>query len=135
MSDTGFTQSFDALVWAKAFVEHVQRNPEIPTDEATMLGWFANALMRGYDEHARRHEAAPPSVSPTAEELKGFWNAVLKGTEAIRAIAGSLSAAEPEWMQLCDVADQLEANLRSLRVKLAGVPSTTAVPETDDGAR
>ena len=54
MSDTSFTQSFDAAVWAKAFVEHVNRNPSIATDEGTMIGWFANALMRGYDEHARR---------------------------------------------------------------------------------
>jgi hypothetical protein len=37
--------SFDAQDWAKAFCKI---NPEI--DEGIMLGWFANALMRGYDE-------------------------------------------------------------------------------------
>jgi hypothetical protein len=48
----GYTEnSFDARDWAKAFVEHVTANPGIPTDEATMTTWFANALMRGYDEH------------------------------------------------------------------------------------
>jgi hypothetical protein len=40
----------DAQVWAKTFVEIVQENPTIPTDEGTMIGWFANAIMSGYDE-------------------------------------------------------------------------------------
>lgn len=37
--------SFDARDWAKAFCKIT---PE--ADEAHMLTWFANALMRGYDE-------------------------------------------------------------------------------------
>lgn len=41
--------SFDARDWAKAFCE---RNPG--ADEGLMLAWFANALMRGFDEHAAR---------------------------------------------------------------------------------
>lgn len=52
--------SFDARVWAKEFMRcnnglsgpfvssHVQ------VDEETMVGWFANALMRGYDERRSR---------------------------------------------------------------------------------
>lgn len=47
---THFWRSFDAQAWARAFVEHVQKNPSIATDEGTMIGWFANAIMRGYDE-------------------------------------------------------------------------------------
>ena len=42
-------QSFDARDWAKEFVETVKRNPEIATDEGTMITWFANSLMSGYD--------------------------------------------------------------------------------------
>lgn len=44
--------SFDARDWAEAFCKH---HPEI--DEGLMIAWFANALMRGYDEglsHGRR---------------------------------------------------------------------------------
>lgn len=41
--------SFDAMDWAVAFNE---RFPQVPVDDA--VGWFANALMRGYDEHAFR---------------------------------------------------------------------------------
>lgn len=44
-----FTQSFDAKDWAVAFVAHVKAKPSIAIDEDTMLGWFANAIMRGYD--------------------------------------------------------------------------------------
>ena len=54
--------SFDARVWAKEFMRcnnglsgpfvssHVQ------VDKETMVGWFANALMRGYDEHRWKTE-------------------------------------------------------------------------------
>lgn len=50
--DDWFYHSFDARVWAKAFCED---NPEM--DEETMIAWFANALMRGYDEG--RYKAPP----------------------------------------------------------------------------
>jgi len=39
--------SFDARDWAEAFLKH---NPNCGIDEGTLIGWFANALMRGYDE-------------------------------------------------------------------------------------
>lgn len=52
--DDSFSQSTDAVVWAKAFVEHVRRNPAIATDEGTIIGWFANAIMRGWDEGRSR---------------------------------------------------------------------------------
>lgn len=46
--------SFDAKDWAEAFCAIVAKNHEIALDEGWMIGWFANALMRGYDEHAMR---------------------------------------------------------------------------------
>ena len=55
-----FTQSFDARDWAQVFIECVRNNPTIATDEGTMIGWFANALMRGWDEKARRIESERP---------------------------------------------------------------------------
>ena len=44
--------SFDARDWAKAFMVKVMAkvDPTNPLDEHTMVTWFANALMRGYDE-------------------------------------------------------------------------------------
>lgn len=52
-----FEQSFDARVWAAAFVRYVTEKPSIATDVETMAGWFANAIMRGYDERGRINEA------------------------------------------------------------------------------
>lgn len=62
-----FAGSFDAQKWASAFVKHAQANPAIPTDEGTMTAWFANALMRGWDEHASRM----PEPTASAEEAFG----------------------------------------------------------------
>lgn len=41
--------SFDARDWAEAFCKI---HPE--ADLGDMIGWFANALMRGYDEGCKR---------------------------------------------------------------------------------
>lgn len=57
-----FNESFDARDWAKAFVDHVIANPSIATDQECMIGWFANALMRGYDERHWRSQSYKRSV-------------------------------------------------------------------------
>ena len=44
--------SFDARDWAKAFCARMAGGLVI--DEELMTTWFANALMRGFDEHAAR---------------------------------------------------------------------------------
>jgi hypothetical protein len=44
--------SFDARDWAKTFCETAAKLGHSGIDEAWMVGWFANALMRGYDQHA-----------------------------------------------------------------------------------
>lgn len=59
-----FYQSFDARDWAAAFVERARKDASFATDEGNMIGWFANALMRGYDEHAQHF----PPVLPTPEQ-------------------------------------------------------------------
>lgn len=44
-----FPHTMDARVWANKWLETVKNKPEIAHDEATMIGWFANAIMAGYD--------------------------------------------------------------------------------------
>ena len=44
----------DGRKWAIEFVETFANHPNIANDEATMTGWFANAIMAGWDEKARR---------------------------------------------------------------------------------
>lgn len=48
--------SFQAMDWAKAFMKRVEEG--IPVDESLMVGWFANALMRGYDEGRQQGSAS-----------------------------------------------------------------------------
>lgn len=43
--------TMDATLWTREFC---RTNPAI--DKSTMLGWFANAIMAGYDEARRRYE-------------------------------------------------------------------------------
>lgn len=46
--------SFDAVDWAKAFIATYEKSNDGFLCEETMTTWFANALMRGFDEHAWR---------------------------------------------------------------------------------
>lgn len=46
----------DANDWADLFVETVGERPEVATDRDTMVGWFANAIMAGWDTAARRNQ-------------------------------------------------------------------------------
>jgi hypothetical protein len=53
-----FFHSFRAEDWARAFCHYYNTNPNFKIDEGTMIGWFANSLMRGYDEYHWREEKA-----------------------------------------------------------------------------
>jgi hypothetical protein len=46
--------SFDAQDWAAAFCK-IAKAKGLDIDEEWMVTWFANALMRGFDEHAARN--------------------------------------------------------------------------------
>jgi hypothetical protein len=48
--------SFDARDWAQAFCK---LHPDV--DEGAMISWFANALMRGFDEATSRYSPTPSS--------------------------------------------------------------------------
>lgn len=46
--------SFDARDWAAEFCRIAAEKGHPGIDEQWMVGWFANALMRGFDEHGIR---------------------------------------------------------------------------------
>ena len=56
----GIHHNTDARAWAKTFVEHVRWKPTIATDEETMVGWFANAMMAMHDEMQNRRTLMQP---------------------------------------------------------------------------
>lgn len=35
--------------WADEWLKTIAEHPEVPFDRAAMIGWFANAIMAGYD--------------------------------------------------------------------------------------
>jgi hypothetical protein len=76
-------QSFSAKDWADAFCA---RNPTM--DHGTMLGWFANAIMRGYDEAERRASQGEPGV-PAERKLAE----VMKDRDEARRDVQQLMAA------------------------------------------
>ena len=52
--------SFDARDWAEAFNTTLVRLGHQPFDPEWLLGWFANALMRGYDQRASEEKVDGP---------------------------------------------------------------------------
>lgn len=61
-------KSFKGSDWARAFVQHVRRNPALPLDEGAMTAWFANAIMRGYDQAVQEHPPKPADERATEPE-------------------------------------------------------------------
>lgn len=43
-------QNIDHHAWTDEWLRVITENPSISTDRATMSGWFANAIMAGYDK-------------------------------------------------------------------------------------
>ena len=46
---TDLHHTMDAQVWTVEWMKTIKEHPGIPNDEGAMLGWFANAIMAGYD--------------------------------------------------------------------------------------
>lgn len=48
---------FKAEVWVEEWLKTIEEHPDIPTDGETMIGWFSNAIMAGYDKAAGERES------------------------------------------------------------------------------
>ena len=57
LSKSKLPQSFDARDWVNEWRETLRSAPTISWDDATMLSWFSNAIMAGFDEASRREQA------------------------------------------------------------------------------
>lgn len=114
VADEAFTQSFDAQDWARAFVKRVKTNPRLAADEGAMIGWFANAIMRGYDEHARKLRVAAEPKRAEEGIIRASRVEVVKSTavpdasalqtvnERVGAHAAQLGIIRERLYVLCD---------------------------------
>jgi hypothetical protein len=62
--------SFDARNWAKAFMKIKDRGAVV--DEEWMVTWFANALMRGYDERSAHENGFAAGIEAFAQWLENM---------------------------------------------------------------
>ncbi|MEN6537699.1 MAG: hypothetical protein ABFD89_28875 [Bryobacteraceae bacterium] len=102
-------RSFDARDWASAFTKIAKAHPSIPFDEETMTTWFANALMRGYDEHRWGMEKF--------ERDAGKQHLHSVSEDAIRAAVaqGWCSPANSRKEMDCDLAESIVERLMALK--------------------
>lgn len=49
VAEQRWPHTMDAQVWVHEWMRTIKDHPGIATDEGTMIGWFANAIMAGYD--------------------------------------------------------------------------------------
>jgi hypothetical protein len=54
LRDGKWPNTMDAKVWVDEWMARVITRPEMATDFGTMLAWFANAIMAGYDAAQQR---------------------------------------------------------------------------------
>jgi len=56
LSKSKLPQSFDARDWVNEWRETLRSAPTMSWDDGTMLSWFSNAIMCGFDEASRREQ-------------------------------------------------------------------------------
>lgn len=54
VAEQKWPHTMDARVWTEEWMKTIKEHPGIPTDEGAMIGWFANAIMAGYDTASMR---------------------------------------------------------------------------------
>lgn len=67
--------TMDAMVWTKEFLARVKENPKIAHDEMAMVGWFANAIMAGYDHACVRNAVITSQRNELLEALDNLVQA------------------------------------------------------------
>lgn len=103
------TGEFDGNKWAEMFVRC-----KPPTDKDTMRGWFANAIMAGYD-HAKREDRKKLKSMQDCLNIQGSsgnWNVneymlgMFNGMEHMMAIAEDREPQFRTWREVESVAEK-----------------------------
>ena len=75
-------QSFDSKYWTVVWMAVTKKHPEFVQVVDFMRGWFANALMAGFD-HARKTEGKPNAEH---EQWSVYQNAALREQDVIALV-------------------------------------------------
>jgi chromosome segregation ATPase len=106
-------RSFDGLLWAREFMQLLNDDTFANNggvDEALMVGWFANALMRGYDEGALDVHRLEARIADLERERDGLLR---------RCAAYERSAIE--WSELKCEGARLERELAAARLEIVSL--------------
>lgn len=57
IAEQKWPHTMDAAKWTEEWMKAVRADPSIATDEGTMIAWFANAIMAGFDTANSRRVA------------------------------------------------------------------------------
>ena len=65
MDNVNLADCFDAQVWAEEFCKRFNN-----MDKDVMIGWFANAIMAGYDNNARKQNEQIKQLNCAMEAVR-----------------------------------------------------------------
>lgn len=121
-------QTLDAQLWAKEFMR-IWSGRWAEVDEGLMIAWFANAIMRGFDEASNRTRAAAERDALKAQnaDLEADYQRIIREIipHAKPASGREDDQLEPPW----EVVSRLAAELERLRDLIS------ALSETVDGEK
>ncbi len=89
---TPLHEDMDAQRWAKEFMQILDAHHNIEVDEGFMLGWFANAIMCGYDTANRRGDAEIASLKVRRDETGAKLSAEVLQNDDLWIENGKLKA-------------------------------------------
>jgi hypothetical protein len=92
---TRWDRTTDAALWAKAFCLIC---PEMASREDVMIGWFANAIMAGWDHHGWKIDAERKPI-PVSERLPGAEDCDAEGRCWLHS--PHLLGGEAAWVYDC----------------------------------
>lgn len=125
MGDVNLTDTFDANVWVEEWMKTIKKHPKIPTDEGAMLGWFANAIMAGYDAGRREDEEQDHECEPEGSpaQYTGALDAFKEEVDAVHKAMDHLGDGRRfQWKALLRDFEIVLAENKRLRAKLEEQP-------------
>lgn len=100
--------TLDAYVWANEFIKtrHTvlkEREEDIADDEGTLLAWFANAIMKGYDNGKGRQTISDMIDIQCSDGNWNYSEYMLGLANGLIAAASCIDGTDPVYLDAPDV--------------------------------